>query len=69
MLGEEQFFCEFKTKKLRRVYRRNLSVRFENVCLQINDETSFEMIEWVHRLFGKSAAAMGELEAVRYSSR
>jgi hypothetical protein len=31
---------------LGRAYRRHLSVRLENLCLQIKDEASFEMIEW-----------------------
>ncbi|MFL6840550.1 MAG: hypothetical protein ACJ8FZ_25040, partial [Bradyrhizobium sp.] len=43
------FFCEFKTPKFGRVYRRHLSVRLENLCWQINDEKSFEMIEWESR--------------------
>ena len=41
-----KFICEFKSKKICRIHGRRLSVSLEDLCFQINDETSSEMIEW-----------------------
>ncbi|TWC07249.1 hypothetical protein FBZ93_101541 [Bradyrhizobium macuxiense] len=41
-----EFFCEFKTEKLGRAYRRDLIASVHSLCLQINAVLSSEMIEW-----------------------